>query len=103
MRVALLLALFLMHAPASAISGNEFLALDRQARLTWTVGAVDGILTGLLLATGEQPAMAFCFAKFDRMQTLAIFEKALQERPDMWHHPASFMFYSEFQRLCETD
>lgn len=82
-----------LASPSFAVTGNEYFTLSESERLAYTLGAVDGVLTGLLLESGEQPRLAVCLGEIPPSQIFAIFEKALSDRPEQWDFPASFVLH----------
>lgn len=93
-------ALCVLSGQAFALSGNEYRKLTNEQRLSWTVGAADGIMTEQLFASNKKPPLVECLAKLDREQMQAMFEKALDGQPERWQYPAAFVFRQTFMSYC---
>jgi hypothetical protein len=93
-------ALFAIAAPAHAVTGNEYRTFSSVERLAWILGMVDGMLTAQVILTNKKPPLADCLAKFQPQQIRAMFEKALDNEPQLWHFPAGYAFHSAFQKYC---
>jgi hypothetical protein len=98
------LALLLGATPlVHATSGNQYRAFSEVQRQMWAVGVLDGLMMGELAASNKAPAWGVCMAKLEREQIRAIFEKALEKEPEVWHFPAAMMFHRTFQKYCKSD
>ena len=95
--------LILVCPLAHALSGSEYRALTEVQRQMWAVGVVDGLMVGHLAATNKPPPLVLCFAKLEREQIRAIFEKALEKEPEVWHFQAAMIFHRTFQKYCKIE
>ena len=96
-----LLAVLLAHG-AQAITGTEYRNLEEARREAWVIGAVDGILTAQLWLTKKEPEISKCVAGKHPTQIKAIFEKALEASPEVWHFPAAFQLLTTLQEFCSV-
>jgi hypothetical protein len=99
----LVASLILVCPLAHALSGSEYRALAEAQRQMWAVGVVDGLMIGQLVASNKTPPSASCLAKLEREQIRAIFEKALEKEPEVWHFQAAMIFHRTFQRYCKIE
>lgn len=99
-RLLIPIVALLVASNAQAITGTEYRALTEASRQAWVVGAVDGILTTHLSQTGKEPGLSKCLVGLHPTQIKAIFEKALEVYPELWHFPAGFQLLDTLQEFC---
>lgn len=121
---AFLLALVLTESslavPLGYVSGNNYLEFSEQERTVWFMGFMDGLMAEDF---HSKPQVTFkddanldmrgedywldrlwtsrCAARHPITQLKAVFEKELNDRPDTWHAPASFIARGKIYEMCK--
>lgn len=109
-KIISIFASLLLFASSSAhaislgyVTGNDYLKLDENSRLSWLVGAMDGIMaeSAMIEKDSKGPWLGRCINGLDTQQIKAIFEKELNNNPEGWHAPAAFIFRVKMEKYCK--
>ena len=100
--------LFLATLPTHAVilgyvTGNDYLKLNQHDRMSWLVGAMDGIMaeSAIIKKDKDDPWLGRCIRGLELEQIKAMFEKELSENPESWHAPAAFIFRDMMKEFCD--
>jgi hypothetical protein len=88
--------------PARYYNGEQFLELNENDRMVYTIGLMDGFYgSGLFGATNETVAsLSLCTKDMDAKQISAIITKYVKDRPENWHVPLSIEAFNALNVAC---
>ncbi|MFC3853506.1 hypothetical protein ACFOSD_11725 [Salinispirillum marinum] len=83
------------------VTGDDYFRMSENEKSAWLAGVSDGIIAESLTSSSlEIPWLSSCIAIYEFQQIKAIFEKELNDNPEVWHAPAAFIFRKKIKDFC---
>lgn len=84
------------------VTASKWRSLPGNARMLYVLGVVDGMKFAPILANGSQKTnkLAECTSRMDGEQVLAIAQKHIDSKPEVWHEAAHYQIFTAFAEAC---
>lgn len=91
-----------INVPLNFYKAEEFTDLSEVARLSYTIGLMDGFLGSEVFGATDEKVkkLSSCIKEMDAKQITAIITKHVKEHPEVWHLPLSVEAYNALNTAC---